>query len=695
MGLAASQARLLTITARLADNELRSQTINNAKMRLATQSSQASENYINALNNAIYKFTNYDDTGAINNQQLTFNALTAYSSYNTQYGLINAAGQILVSEEEGRLFEKSQGNLDAYLKEHGLEYKTTYFNGKEFTNNTYPEPFNHIVDTDSGNIDGLKTMYERYTSYETSVEVEKFENAFANYKASNAYIEKAGSEILEKILMSETNTDKLKIENNSYNLVIADNVSGANALVDTFKKAFLSNNNYYNLETLKSKNYITQETYDRCNSIVNSFNVSSTGISMSESVNVTVEDTKDENDVVTGKKYNIDELIVYVGTDGIVTKYEDDKFKKEFGENEFSWDENKLPQTGVTIETFINNIQFTYQNKDESGNSNPLKMKFSCTKDANNNLVVKNNYEIRNEKDQKEYIQSSVDNIINIILSDANYTKLFDDIVKGQNIGISPNTVVTNDNKTIQDLATGYSDSLNNYINVIFSKDCSSIVADDVKTGAKIDIKDEEGNIIEQKTLTPENLQDIDFILQYIAQNDNITPSESFETVIKKFIIDEVIEEYGTPNYAWVDSNDPNNTQNADAKAQWYTNLFNRMTRGYKTLEDGLASSVKWIEYALENGTVYLEQVDKSFLWKAMDYKTCSRITEETDDVAVAKAEAEYNRAMKDIENKDNIYDLELKNIDTEHNALQTEYDVIKGVISKNIERNFKFNQSA
>ena len=50
MGMAASQARLLTITARLADNELKSQSINNAKMRLATQSSQASEKYINALN---------------------------------------------------------------------------------------------------------------------------------------------------------------------------------------------------------------------------------------------------------------------------------------------------------------------------------------------------------------------------------------------------------------------------------------------------------------------------------------------------------------------------------------------------------------------------------------------------------------------------------------------------------------------
>ena len=50
---------------------------------------------------------------------------------------------------------------------------------------------------------------------------------------------------------------------------------------------------------------------------------------------------------------------------------------------------------------------------------------------------------------------------------------------------------------------------------------------------------------------------------------------------------------------------------------------------------------------------------------------------------------------IQDIEAKDNIFDMELKNIDTEHNALQTEYDVIKGVIDKNISRTFKFNQSA
>ena len=71
-------------------------------------------------------------------------------------------------------------------------------------------------------------------------------------------------------------------------------------------------------------------------------------------------------------------------------------------------------------------------------------------------------------------------------------------------------------------------------------------------------------------------------------------------------------------------------------------------------------------------------------------YSNCSDITEQTNDAAIAKAEAEYKAAMNKIENKDKRYDLELKNIDTEHNSLQVEYDSIKTAIDKNIERTFK-----
>ena len=97
----------------------------------------------------------------------------------------------------------------------------------------------------------------------------------------------------------------------------------------------------------------------------------------------------------------------------------------------------------------------------------------------------------------------------------------------------------------------------------------------------------------------------------------------------------------------------------------------------------------------MESGIVTMEQVDASYQWQGLDYKSCARITEETDDAAVTQAEAEYNRAMNDSEAKDSLYDLELKNIDTEHSSLQTEYESIKGVISKNVERTFNFYKNA
>ena len=49
MGMAASQARLLTITARMHDVEYAAQSIQNAKVALATQSDEAYKAYMEAL----------------------------------------------------------------------------------------------------------------------------------------------------------------------------------------------------------------------------------------------------------------------------------------------------------------------------------------------------------------------------------------------------------------------------------------------------------------------------------------------------------------------------------------------------------------------------------------------------------------------------------------------------------------------
>ena len=113
---------------------------------------------------------------------------------------------------------------------------------------------------------------------------------------------------------------------------------------------------------------------------------------------------------------------------------------------------------------------------------------------------------------------------------------------------------------------------------------------------------------------------------------------------------------------------------------------------GYYT-EDDEGETLKdnaWFENELRDGNLQLEYysaVERKFVSTSID--SDQSIQEVTDERAIAIAEQEYENKIADLEAKDNKYDLELKKLDTEHNALQTEYESIKGLVDKNIEKSF------
>ena len=55
----------------------------------------------------------------------------------------------------------------------------------------------------------------------------------------------------------------------------------------------------------------------------------------------------------------------------------------------------------------------------------------------------------------------------------------------------------------------------------------------------------------------------------------------------------------------------------------------------------------------------------------------------------MAIAEQVYQTQMDNLESQDKQFDLQLNKLESEHNALQTEYDSVKSVISKNVEKSF------
>ena len=126
----------------------------------------------------------------------------------------------------------------------------------------------------------------------------------------------------------------------------------------------------------------------------------------------------------------------------------------------------------------------------------------------------------------------------------------------------------------------------------------------------------------------------------------------------------------------------------------------------YVVFDDNLYKSAEWLQFALEQGIVTIQKATvfdpsedngkvlsasgEGIMWSRTPYTSCTDFVEVDDEVAIARAEAEYNQKLNDIQAQDKKLDNDLKKLDTEHNALQTEYESVKSVVSKNIERSFK-----
>lgn len=115
MGMAASQARLLTITARIHDVEYQAQSIQNAKVQLATQSDQVYQEYLEALDATTLTVKDFEG----NRITANFNNLWGLNAVDTgnSYALFNSKGALIVTEEEKSAYDEftKEGLDDPYM----------------------------------------------------------------------------------------------------------------------------------------------------------------------------------------------------------------------------------------------------------------------------------------------------------------------------------------------------------------------------------------------------------------------------------------------------------------------------------------------------------------------------------------------------------------------------------------------------
>lgn len=659
MGMAAGQARLLSITSRMSDNELRAQIINNNKMRLATQSSQVSEAYTAALNDAQMMFSNYDKENNATYQQLTFNALTSYNPYNNQYAISNASGQVLVSEKDATNFQDANGDLNTFLSYYGLEYTTTYFeNLNEYANADGTIPYatgetdadgNMITASSGMTAEQLQAYYEGiegstlHPGYEATIAgVDYYNYTTAMTEFDEAYTAWCGSIAtnMENYLQTlDPGTGTLTAIEGS--ISGATDVAAMTTVLNNLENYI--NNGYKNLCTSSatSNNYITQmleqisaaksgETVYKNGdgSSALTYDSASKTLTFGASSNGTINPGDEVFQIIQGPN----------GADG----------KPTYSLKTYDKDGAFVDTTPISINTSGSTISFSYNYVDEDGSSTTVEFK-------------------------------DIPNVFNGA-SASSFT-----IKEVQPLDVD----------TMQQTAKEIIKSLKNSIYNVWdpTKNEFKAAASDPSIYNAFTTK---GAALSQLLLGRDvgeanypNLLDTSWVLGQMTTQQQ----ESFQPILDVLTLDSIMNTYGEPKYAWIDKSEVTDSynENGDAKAQWYTNLFNRMqSGGYQVLQDGLASSSEWIKFAFESGLVTLEQVDTDNNWNTIMYSNCSDITEQTNNAAITIAEAEYNAAMNKIENKDKMYDLELKNIDTEHNSLQTEYDSIKTAIDKNIERTFK-----
>ncbi len=682
MGLAASQARLLSITSRMADNELRSQMINNAKMRLTAESSQVSEEYVDALNRTQLMMKNYNTAGESQYQTLTFNNLTAYSAYNNQYGIKNKGGELLVSESDAAKFEEAfkeakldesilEGDteglnakaLEEFLKSYGLEKSTTYFENQDvFTIDPNIQKMfegDMIYNTDGTRVSGIHYGYELS---KTSTEYGIYLELLNDYtKTSDAY----------------TNATIKEMQDTVFNTT-----SGGQTYKEWYNK-MAQFDAVLNIVSDEDGNEHIDTPADAVNQATQLKNA------MQEVYNAIKSHLKKSEEGGDGTFATAMEE--YLSMPGIgLTQYD-----------EIGVAQNRVPLGTVVLTHPVTGEPCKWIVYDES-----------LLESLDQESLDSNGLPPLDTVITGDYLDGTYTEVISSTVTDVDYVESVIAMYEyfQTNVMSALKREDFSAGTEAQQAKSEYYAAAKKLSMFIFGQDVGSDFydkLDDMEWCAGKQVWDETtemwGTLFPTTALDPseggvvvtDESQWVDVPLQIKNPDGTVTTintkyQPNFQAILDVYLCDKMMEEYGVPKYTWIDVNNPN--ENADAKAQWYTNLFERMLEGgYKAIENGLASSSEWLQFAFESGLVSMEQVNDDNNWISTMYTNCSDITESSIEIDITKAEAEYNKAMKKIEVKDKRYDLELKNIDTEHQSLQTEYDSIKSVIDKNVERNFKY----
>ena len=547
MGLSASQARLLSITSRLSDNELRSQSITNAKSALSTKTSQASQEYLNSLNETKMLFSTYDESGNKVQTKLTGAALSQYAPLKNQYTLVNSDGQALVSELDATNY-KDSANISEFLEKYGFS-------------NVFEEKVS------------LVTNQGKYAKAN-----EEYEKLYQDWLTKRP-----------KVTDYTTETEKPSTNNEIYNAVITSGgcLSGAIGGLGCYMHVL---SDLIGVGTVTTSDGHTYEIKDNI------------GWNWNSALH---EKTKFAPITEKLKKGHCSGDVIEGGTQQETTSYGTVTVGGPASDPNMS-----LWQRCVDL---LWEVHDEYDGTSTGGNATP-------------ESLAKFFYFVEHDLKQAEK-----------------------EIVK-----------VTDWDK--------YNEAVEDW--------------------KKTEPKKPDEEDFKEEVASLDQTQKSDEGQWYINLWHRMNGASNYKVTING--VDN--GEHDTKSDGVISGDNiksPTNGLTENGKVLW------------TVLEDGLMNSDEWLNYALKNRVVTMERVNytnptengtgiKEYTWTSIIYSNALDISEEENEKAITEAEVKYKQALSDIESKDKQYDNIIRRLDTEHNALQTEYESVKSVITKNLERTLK-----
>ena len=144
--------------------------------------------------------------------------------------------------------------------------------------------------------------------------------------------------------------------------------------------------------------------------------------------------------------------------------------------------------------------------------------------------------------------------------------------------------------------------------------------------------------------------------------------------------------------YYFLINNDNALTEKDVLMADFYNQLFNQLLMNGACNDETKREKItdkNYLDHALKNGQLFISTLHTDGYFYQGTYTASNHVVEVTDENAIAMAEAEYNVTKSKLNSKEESLEIKMKNIDMELSALTTEFDTVKNLISKNVEKVF------